>query len=63
MEPIQGRRLTTRQAAEFLGVRPATLEVWRTTRRYPLPYIKLGGLVQYRLADLEAFIKSRTVRP
>ena len=53
--------LDERQAAEFLNVTAGTLSVWRCTRRYPLPYIKVGRLVRYRLADLEAFLASRTV--
>ena len=50
------------QAAALLGVAAGTLEVWRCTRRYALPYVKMGRLVRYRRADLIAFIDSRTVR-
>jgi hypothetical protein len=49
------------EAASILGVTSATLAVWRSTRRYPLPYVKSGGKVMYRPEDLEVFIKSRTV--
>jgi hypothetical protein len=48
-------------AADILGVTAGTLSVWRCTRRYPLPYIKVGRAVRYRLSDLEAFLASRTV--
>ena len=48
-------------AAEILGVTAGTLSVWRCTRRYPLPYVKVGRAVRYRLSDLEAFMQSRTV--
>ena len=48
-------------AAEILGVTPGTLSVWRCTRRYPLPYVKVGRAVRYRLADLEKFLSDRTV--
>jgi excisionase family DNA binding protein len=51
----------TDTAAAYLGVRPHTLEVWRTTRRYDLPFVKVGRLVKYRRADLDAFLTSRTV--
>lgn len=54
-------KLTTAEAAEFLGVKPSTLEVWRTTKRYPLPYIKIGARVFYRRSALVAFENSRTV--
>lgn len=49
------------EAASILGVTTGTLAVWRSSRRYSLPYIKSGGKVMYRPEDLAAFIKSRTV--
>jgi len=48
-------------AAEILGVTAGTLSVWRCTRRYPLPYTKIGRAVRYRVEDLERFIHDRTV--
>ncbi len=53
--------LTRQQAAEFLGVKPQTLSVWATTKRYGLPVIKVGSLCRYRKSDLEAFLDKRTV--
>jgi hypothetical protein len=54
--------LTTIEAAEIIGVRAQTLAVWRSQKRYPdLPFIKVGGAVRYRLADLETWLASRTV--
>jgi excisionase family DNA binding protein len=53
--------LTRDQAADFLGVKPQTLAVWLTSRRYNLPVIKVGRLCRYRLRDLEAFLERRTV--
>jgi len=50
-----------KRAAEILGVSAGTLSVWRCTRRYPLPYTKIGRAVRYRVADLEDFIAARTV--
>lgn len=48
--------LTPEQAAEFLQISPATLAVWRCTKRYNLPYYKMGdSLVRYKLEDLEEF--------
>jgi excisionase family DNA binding protein len=58
---IQNDLLTRAQAAEFLGLKEQTLATWLTTRRYPLPVIKVGRLVRYRLRDLEAFLERRTV--
>lgn len=54
-------RLTAKEAAKTLGVSEDTLAVWRSTKRYPLPYIKIGRKVFYRASDLADFIKSRTV--
>lgn len=51
--------LTEQQAAEYIGVSPGTLSVWRSTGRYCLPFLKIGHKVRYRLSDLEAWIKSR----
>jgi len=41
--------LTRKQAAEFLGVREATLAHWKCTGRYNLPAVKIGRLVKYRV--------------
>jgi predicted DNA-binding transcriptional regulator AlpA len=57
------RLLDTNEAAEFLGTAPSTLTIWRCTKRYPLPYIKVGGAVKYRESDLLEFLESRTVHP
>lgn len=53
--------LTEVQAAKLLGVKPASLQVWRSTKRYPLSYIKVGRLVRYRLSAIKAFLASREV--
>lgn len=52
--------LTTQQAANILGVRDKTLEVWRSTKRYNIPFIKVGRLVRYRKSDLLHWMKTRT---
>ncbi|MDP1646072.1 MAG: helix-turn-helix domain-containing protein [Thiobacillus sp.] len=49
------------EAAQYLGVSSKTLATWACTKRYPLPVVKLGRAVKYRVADLEKFIASRTV--
>jgi hypothetical protein len=55
--------LTPEQAAGFLGVTAGTLNVWRATKRYALPYCKIGRKVMYRAEDLARFAESRTVSP
>jgi len=53
--------LTTAPAAEYIGAKAHTLEVWRSTGRYSLPFVRVGRLVKYRRADLDAWLQSRTV--
>lgn len=53
--------LTQAQAAEQIGVKPATLQIWRVTGRYRLPFIKCGRLVRYREQDVQAFLARRTM--
>ena len=44
---------------KILGIETSTLAVWRSTKRYALPYVKVGRLIRYRESDVEAFIESR----
>jgi len=48
--------LTRREAAAYLGVSEQTLAVWKCLGRYNIPCIKIGRMVRYRKADLDAFI-------
>jgi excisionase family DNA binding protein len=52
--------LTNEEAAAYLGLKPGTLDVWRSTKRYCLPYIKVGRLVRYRKSDLDRFLEEQT---
>lgn len=52
--------LTPETAAKYLGIKPETLAVWRSTGRYNLPFVKVGRWVRYREEDVLAFIESRT---
>ena len=58
---MQNGFLTPDQAAEILGVSVGTLSVWRSTKRYPLRYLKIGRTVKYRVKDLMDFAESRVV--
>ena len=40
-----------------LGVKPATIRQWRV-RKFGPPYIKVGRLVRYRVADVAAWEQS-----
>jgi len=62
VQPIQTDPLLTEaQAAEVLQTKPTTLQVWRSTGRYGLQFIKVGRLVRYRRSELERFLRDRTV--
>ena len=50
--------LTRKQAAILLDCKEATLAIWKSTKRYPLPYIKIGRNVRYRRSDVMNFIES-----
>lgn len=58
---VQSKLLTNDQAAEYLGIRPDTLPVWRCRNSPSIPFIKIGKLVKYRPADLDEFIEAHRV--
>ncbi len=49
--------LTTTEAANYLSLKPSTLEVWRFYGKGPV-FLKIGRAVRYRLNDLDAYIES-----
>jgi predicted DNA-binding transcriptional regulator AlpA len=49
------RLLNEKQAAETLGLSPATLSSWRCRKKGPR-WVKLGGAVRYDDADLRKYI-------
>ncbi len=53
--------LNSKQVADALGIKEETLQIWRSTKRYNLPYIKIGGRVRYTVEDVEKFIHERTI--
>lgn len=56
LEQRQNRLLTRTEAAVYLGVQPHTLSTWACTKRYNLPFVKVGRNVRYRREDLDAFV-------
>ena len=52
--------LTPEQAARRLAIKPATLAVWRCTKRYPLRFIRVGRSVRYDSRDIEKFLERNT---
>jgi excisionase family DNA binding protein len=57
----QGRLMTVKQAADYLGTTPATLytKIWRRE----IPFIKLGRSVRFDVIDLDQLIAESKVVP
>lgn len=51
--------IDTPQAAEYLGIKPSTLEIWRVRGTGPI-YKKIGRLVRYSADDLDAYLEAQT---
>lgn len=64
-QPKAGAKLATPlEAADYLNVKPATLESWRIRGGGPsLPYIKVGRAVRYRWPDLHALVDAGVTQP
>jgi excisionase family DNA binding protein len=52
---LQSILLDEKQAAEVIGCSPQTLRIWRVEKKH-LRYIKLGRMIRYHQADIEAFV-------
>lgn len=52
--------VTSRQAAEILGVPEGTLGQWRFAGRGP-KFVKVGRMVRYRVSDIDEYLEERTV--
>jgi len=58
-DELRGEYLTPNDVAEMLGVSVKTLASWRSTKRYPLPFVRVGRCIRYRRTDLEEFLEKR----
>jgi hypothetical protein len=59
---VQKTMYSTAETARQLGVNQMTLRRWRVESRGPA-YVKLGGAIRYRAADIEAFIAANPRDP
>jgi hypothetical protein len=59
MQPVV---VNDQQAARFLGLGVQTLRSFRHLRKGP-KYVKIGGRIIYRIADLEDFLNRNTIDP
>ncbi|HQS46935.1 MAG: hypothetical protein B7Y12_03880 [Rhizobiales bacterium 24-66-13] len=56
------RLLDPIEAGRRLSVSPVTLASWRCRGKGP-SYVKIGGKVLYRAADLDAFVSAAVIDP
>lgn len=52
--------LDRKDAADYLGLSPNTLDRWRCEKAN-LSFYKIGGAVRYKKTDLDAYAESRKV--
>ena len=55
---LSDNRMSTEEAAKYLGKAKRTLEGWRSNGYAKLPYYKVGHSVWYLQADLDEWIGS-----
>jgi hypothetical protein len=48
--------------AEMLGIEEQTLAAWRCTKRYNLPFVRVGRSIRYSRASVDKFCRDRTVK-
>ena len=59
--PNRSRKLTRKQAAQRTNLTEGTLANYASRRCGP-PFVKIGKVLEYDEADLNAWIASRTIR-
>lgn len=55
------KRYPNDEAAVQIGIKPSTLNLWRTQRKGP-DYIRVGRRVYYTQEQIDAFLAANTVR-
>ncbi|MFF4364171.1 helix-turn-helix transcriptional regulator [Streptomyces sp. NPDC001351] len=55
---VEAAFLNLPKAAEYLGISPNTLYVWRHRRQGP-PSFRMGRRVMYRIAALDAWVQAQ----
>lgn len=58
MKSIDDPMMCRKEATEYLGLHPGTLEAWASRGSVNVPMIRLGRAVRYRKSDLDRFIES-----
>ncbi len=57
------RLLSRHEAATYLGVKTRTLEIWASTGRHRIPYVRIGREVRYRQSDLDQLVDRLLITP
>lgn len=60
MIQIEDKLLKTQEAAEILGLSQKTLRFYSSTGGGPLPVVRLGRAVRYRMSDINSLIAGKT---
>ena len=53
--------LTQKQAADYLGTTVGCLNTWRAQGKNPIPFIRWGNRIRYRMCDLDQWIAENMV--
>jgi hypothetical protein len=56
------RLVSTKELSEIWGTPQSTLRYWRSAELGP-PYVKLGGRIKYKLADVELYVRTNKRMP
>lgn len=57
MSDFSKDRMTTKEAADYLGMSEGTIENWRYNGLSTLPFYKVGGRVYYRKTDIDKWLE------
>ncbi len=54
--------LSTKEAAAYLGIKPQTMERWRSEGITPFPYSKLNNkIIRYKMSDMAAWVDRHVI--
>lgn len=53
--------MSRKEAADYLGISESTMANWACTKKYHIPYFRVGRKVKYRRQDLDEFMENNRV--
>lgn len=53
--------LCPKEVANLLGISIQTLANWRVEKPTPIPYVKVGKSIRYRLSEVNKYIVKKTI--